>query len=95
MFSELERIIESAKALKQEKEKELKALKAQLAQAWQDYTTACKAGDETEIDRLVSQYNDIEGEAWLVETAVDEYTEAITEAETGLSALEYLYRRGA
>ena len=95
MFNELECIIESAKALKQEKEKELKALKAQLAQAWQDYTTACKAGDEAEVDRLVGQYNDIESEVWLVETAVDEYTKAITEAETGLSALEYLHRRGA
>lgn len=95
MFNELERIIKNAKTAKQEKEKELKALKVQLAQAWQDYTNACKAGDEAEVDHLIGQYNDIEGEAWLVETAVDEYTKAIAEAETGLSALEYLYKRGA
>lgn len=95
MFRELERIIESAKAVKQEKEKELKALNAQLKQVWQDYLAAREAGNEAEVDRIAEQYDDIEQRAWVVETAVDECAIAITEAETGLSALEYLYKIGA
>lgn len=95
MFRELERIIESAKAVKQEKEKELKALNAQLKQVWQDYLAARETGNEAEVDRLAEQYDDIEQKAWLVETAVDECAIAIAEAETGLSALKYLHKIGA
>jgi hypothetical protein len=95
MFDKLETIIENAETIKQEKETELQALNEQLKQVWQDYIGARLVDNEAEADRLHDLYDDIETKAWQVEMVVDEYTAAIIEAKTGLSALKYLNMRGA